>query len=346
MSTISTDDLQKLNVAQLKALCKEKNLIGYSKLTKNAIIQRLLDHEGHAKTSSTKLITAPPVATKPPKEGEPSAINAPSGLGQHGTHRITNDATESSSPTLNPSSSIEAQRLIATASHICHTEQSSCTNASLTSTNAMVSTKAPHSTDPPRKRTLEPSGTLALSSKKRKHTTAPTATAVQAIITPRPSSLMPTIRNLQVSPSNSSIPLLEPTAKANVRSLIADPTPPIPAQPLQVQTMPLKSKRFIPLVIRKSESSAQKEISDPVARATMPPVDISSRKDSFPATLMQNLDFTNVNPILLQPVSHPPSLSQRKRVPDLALFLSAVSTKDLYNCAYVSRLFRYAGGVS
>lgn len=339
--------MQKLNVAQLKALCKEKNLIGYSKLTKNAIIQKLLDHEGRAKTSSAKPITAP---SKPPKEGEPSVIIIQSELGQHRAHRTTNDTTELSSQSLNPSSSIEAQRIIAAESHISYTEQSSFTNTFLASTNAMIPPKAPHSTDPSRKRTLEPSGSLVLSSKKRKHTTASTATAVQAIVTPRPSALMPTIRNLQESPSNFPIPLSELTARADVRSLIADPTPPILIQPLQAQTLPtikLKSKRFIPLVIRKSGSSAQKETSDPVPRTIMPPIDNSSWKNSIPATLvMQNLDFTNSNPILLQPVSHPPSLSQRKRVPDLALFLSAVSTKDLYNCAHVSRLFRYAGEFS
>lgn len=40
----ATEDWKKLTVPQLKALCKDKKITGYSKLGKNALIQRLVEH--------------------------------------------------------------------------------------------------------------------------------------------------------------------------------------------------------------------------------------------------------------------------------------------------------------
>src|SRR5262249_23434031 len=43
-SSSTTSDLSKLTVSQLKQLCKERRITGYSKLSKNALIQKLADN--------------------------------------------------------------------------------------------------------------------------------------------------------------------------------------------------------------------------------------------------------------------------------------------------------------
>ena len=54
------EDLSKLNVAQLKALCKEKKITGYSKLGKNALLQKLAEAGGQTLPSAVKDHTATP----------------------------------------------------------------------------------------------------------------------------------------------------------------------------------------------------------------------------------------------------------------------------------------------
>ena len=44
----ASEDWKKLTVAKLKALCKDKKITGYSKLGKNAIIQKLVEHVGNS----------------------------------------------------------------------------------------------------------------------------------------------------------------------------------------------------------------------------------------------------------------------------------------------------------
>lgn len=52
-------DLSKLTVPQLKALCKERRITGYSKLSKAALLQRLAEVASPTKT------TSPPSAIHP-----------------------------------------------------------------------------------------------------------------------------------------------------------------------------------------------------------------------------------------------------------------------------------------
>ena len=59
-------DLSKLTVPQLKALCKERRITGYSKLTKAALLQRLAEVAAPPKTTSVvPSVTAADVATPP-----------------------------------------------------------------------------------------------------------------------------------------------------------------------------------------------------------------------------------------------------------------------------------------
>jgi hypothetical protein len=84
----ATTDLKKLTVPQLKALCKDKKITGYSKLGKNAIIQKLVEHAGSSVTSnlntsgssdlppnstSTSVVVTPPLVVASPRVTSPTA---------------------------------------------------------------------------------------------------------------------------------------------------------------------------------------------------------------------------------------------------------------------------------
>jgi hypothetical protein len=91
--------------------------------------------------------------------------------------------------------------------------------------------------------------------------------------------------------------------------------------------------RFVPLVIKKATSSS-------VSVRNAPP---AADPGDVVQPSLQYLDFPAFQQWSLEPISLPPSLSQRKEVPRLALILSGISVDQVRECAQVSRLFRYAG---
>ncbi|KAK0503871.1 hypothetical protein EDD18DRAFT_1099171 [Armillaria luteobubalina] len=68
MQIIFTQEaLKKLVVAQLKAICKERQLTGVSKLTKALLIQKILDHQGKQPAQETSDVDAAPTLSSQPK---------------------------------------------------------------------------------------------------------------------------------------------------------------------------------------------------------------------------------------------------------------------------------------
>src|SRR4051812_11699352 len=61
----TSEDLKKLTVPQLKALCKERKLTGYSKLQKNVLIQKLLaaSSSNLGSLSPSSISVAPAIGT-------------------------------------------------------------------------------------------------------------------------------------------------------------------------------------------------------------------------------------------------------------------------------------------
>lgn len=71
MASPPVQDYSKLTVPQLKALCKEKRLSGYSKLSKSALVQKLLEADGSPPAGSNSKEPDPSVACS--KDEQPSA---------------------------------------------------------------------------------------------------------------------------------------------------------------------------------------------------------------------------------------------------------------------------------
>ncbi|KAJ3788378.1 hypothetical protein GGU10DRAFT_307319 [Lentinula aff. detonsa] len=70
--------------------------------------------------------------------------------------------------------------------------------------------------------------------------------------------------------------------------------------------------------------------------------DITLEVNSATSLSLYHLDFPMSTPIVLNRISMPPALSQRKQVARFAIILSQVAIQDLSSCMLVSRMFRYA----
>ncbi|KAJ6584874.1 hypothetical protein B0H19DRAFT_1106977, partial [Mycena capillaripes] len=89
-------ELKKLTVPQLKALCKEKKITGYSKLGKDAIVQKLL---GTASTTSIAASSAPTIAQTTTPDNS-AAIQSP--LCSSESLPLTLTAPSSTAPSSDP----------------------------------------------------------------------------------------------------------------------------------------------------------------------------------------------------------------------------------------------------
>ncbi|KAJ7505441.1 hypothetical protein B0H11DRAFT_422247 [Mycena galericulata] len=148
-----------------------------------------------------------------------------------------------------------------------------------------------------------------------------------------------------ISPSSTpQLPSVPKFVLPRKAPAVATPSTPsvVPEIPINVLDMRPKvpQKRFVPLVVTKKVPAPAPAVAAPPDPAFVP----IAVEGSAPQPLYY-LDFPiAAPPKSLSMITLPPSLSQRKRVPRFALFLSSVADEDdLRNCLLVSRMFRYAG---
>ncbi|KAJ4464070.1 hypothetical protein C8R41DRAFT_783168 [Lentinula lateritia] len=82
--------------------------------------------------------------------------------------------------------------------------------------------------------------------------------------------------------------------------------------------------------------------SSPIVRKASSIPDITLEVNSPTSLSLYHLDFPMSIPIVLNRISMPPALAQRKQVARFAVILSQIAIQDLSNCMLVSRMFRYA----
>ncbi|KAJ7212246.1 hypothetical protein GGX14DRAFT_519842 [Mycena pura] len=334
-TTMQTEaELKKLTVPQLKALCRDGRITGYSKLGKDAIIHKLLENAA-ANSGPPSLLPNPSVnsasSSKPcPKKQKSTPASLPTsssnGDAVFKIPAVPNRALQgplNSLPTT-PGLTARAPKLNASVNPSLSRNISDSTPSSVTKTTApLTAISVPHRADPARilASGLDPpnlqSATVQSQSASPIASTGPAQSGLKrpsaATSVPLPAKkqkIIPTILSSKSTVSKAAVAAIP--FQENVKLIKKQPKP------------------FVPLVVRATKSAALKLVSN-----------VSVTGASF------YLDFPpSPPPPSLPSIALPPSISQRKRVPRLSVILSLLqcylANEDLRNCVLVSRMFRYA----
>ncbi|KZV73231.1 hypothetical protein PENSPDRAFT_750347 [Peniophora sp. CONT] len=313
-------DYSKTTVPQLKALCKEKGLTGYSKLNRQALIDKLASAAQASSTvapaekaSSSVITSRPPIPSI--SESYPShgllTVKAACDIVDTATTAIqTAPANAVTITTTQAASHVAKTKPITAHPHL--SRQQVAAPPTVSKENVFKVPPVPFTTSSP----ATPQKTVPKTiSSKRTHDTAFSVAPARPY--PRPSPLAP------ASTSSS-------TSRVNKR--------PLDSQSSTVATTPSDErpgKRFKPLTI--SRQPAQP--TTPQATQKPPPARTAAETQSA----LVHLDFPAAfNLPSLSTINLPPSLSQRKVVRRWAIILSGLSHGERRVCARVSRMIRYA----
>lgn len=306
-------DLSKLTVPQLKALCKERRITGYSKLAKAALLQKLAEVAAAPKPTSPSSDHASRSATAAPSITPADEARNPAYTEPSTAHRDGSTTRQPVQP-LTAGNTEPTDTSIAKGPFPTESSQNR-TVASTTSTQKTSGTKRPAHID-------------ISAPQKRIRTFLKSATnAGHGPPVPRTSTLQPAL------PVDSSVFKI-PELPVQPKSLFLGSASTLAKQPSGTSKRSVVPRQstggpglFKPLVVSKpkpaqgnSEPSRTKEVGFALAfdiHATPLPV--------------------------LSHISFPPKASERKWVYRWAIILSALFPADRQTCRLVSRTFRYAG---
>jgi len=325
-------DLSKLNVSQLRALCKQRRIVGYSKLGKAALISKLAEltpnslptppssvHNTRSEADASSSTSDPPPLDNPPAHagagsGSMGPPSLPISRGRNmvsGTHILQSSVTSDAfQPPPCPSGG-RGKRL----------------SPSVASHNGPISKHGPS----------EISQACAYPLAKRPRVAAPSAVQAREEATLRlsDSARLPGDCDVPGSPlSGSPGSALVPGIKINEGLG--------PRLDSQTQTVSMSRNRFKPLTITRPPSVTQ--CSRKEAQPSSGSLLGGSASVMAQPTLLWHLDFpAPPDPPLLSAITYPPPLSQRKLVQAWVIILSGLSCEERLQCCSVSRLIRYAG---
>jgi hypothetical protein len=326
LGTALPSDLSRLNVAQLKALCKERRVVGYSKLGKAALLQKL------AELSSSSL----PVSS------------AQSTLSQAQSNSLSSESVAAPRPLTKRTPALPSHEpVLATilGPHISQTGASSGTSASIATSQ-------------------QRSHGLSGGQSESRYSPVPVANApiTKRVFTEMSRGQVqagPLAKKPKVVQADSSASAVREAGNCShiQRSSPLAGDQPVPVLPIfpspgsvllpktaepgsgRIQTISAPGNRFKPLTIMQSPSMIPEVVQVPLCL----PGDESTKTKAHPAKLWY-LDFpAPTEPPPLSSITLPPPLSQRKLVQRWAIALSYLSGKELFQCCLVSRLIRYAG---
>ena len=322
---LSLASLKKLTVPQLKSLCKEKHITGYSKIPKDAIIQKLLDHQNLGSTCDAISSAVPPITN-----GKPTNIAS--------TSPCENllDTSANNPP-------ITAKKAPPVVSEITTIPSNSSDADGLRASLPSFQAEA-HDTLAQIFVFEGPAVHLTEADSDERGISAGTSKRPLSLCEP----LLPSKKPKNASPRVSVDPVFKvpdiPRKLSNTIITVGAPQSLALTSPVErntsVSAAHVSGKRFKPLLLKNQQSEVVKAASTrSLETGQLQPKGPTSTSDS----VISYLDFPRPKFMKLYPISLPPSVSQRKRVSALSLALCAISKDDLQLCAQVSRLFRYSG---
>lgn len=298
-------DLSKLTVPQLKALCKERRITGYSKLSKAALLQRLAEVASPTKTTSPPSVPSIPHADK---ARNPAYIVSGTASREENVTKVVHQPSTESTEAPTAKALLPAQL------------PKSPQNRIVTSTRE-TSAKRPAHID------------TSVPPKRIKTSLKPATNASHEPLVPTPTlqekwpvdASVFKVPDLPVQPQRSFHGSASTLAKR-----------PAGIKPSVVSHQITGAGRFKPLVSA-TPKPVEHEASGQPSRA--PAVSVTPR--GVDSTLDFNFHATPL-PVLSH-ITFPPKASERKLVYRWAIVLSALSPADRQTCMLVSRTFRYAG---
>ncbi|TDL17847.1 hypothetical protein BD410DRAFT_793879 [Rickenella mellea] len=353
----SSVDISKLTVPQLKARCKELKLVGYSKLGKGALLQKLAEHLPTGTSSNTASSTNPELA------------KASSACTSNTTHK----------PNINSISDGPIRPLIDISSNQTSEAQPEATTATDTNSPllqiqtirplALYSNRPQNQANLPKKayESLTNSELLHISQKRPLQTNV---TAELSPKRPRLSDVPPQINlnNVQsdtpskVPPKRFSHSLLNkgasayakqpppaarlPTSTTSIQPLQPVKSVGIAVNPTSLRTSSIQGSGMNTPSVSVSSSGIRRVRTKrfgPLALATPRPNNRASPQNALaPQKSPRYLDFSILQSVPFHQISLPPKLAQRKNVNSWAVILSGISNEQRRNCLLVSRMIRYA----
>lgn len=342
MSDTTAGDLAKLTVPQLKALCKECRIVGYSKLGKAALLQRLTNNDAaRGDPQPVKVISIQPIleTTAPEHTGHPAGLAPARSTGFAALNHTRNTqiankdlaATSAEQSSLRKALPVSSPADHSAASH--HGSPTVVAASSLDAPNESQSTKRPRVS------------AMFESSKRQKPSLVNAASGCD---------------DNTSSNSAKSFPATG-TIKARAQAVVTES--PVVAGYLPHGSSPSVSSNAVAIIARSRNIGLVQKGSTTKLQGRFKPLvfttpifvstSVTSRRVSHNDHRADKITSTSSDtfsleaaPILvpsLMNITLPPKLSDRKRVQSWAVILAALTDRDRQTCTLVSRTFRYAG---
>ena len=336
-------ELAKMTVPQLKAICKEKKISGYSKLGKQALLQMLKEsgscsgtsgglHSSGSIHSLAKTVLARAPSRLPSYQGSrrPSELQAvPDSQRSRVPSSVVPNPTFDTDPPVTLSSPFAACKSAlaeATPSSVTH---GGGTGEKRSDPRLVTADETSLTSDSPPLQHIPSSSSLRNE-------------ADDALTTVNASACVHQSYNSKRKLTHLNI---DPMPRPPKRARILPPSE--PPLPLETVSAPLSAlappRRFKPLVVTKRVlSNVTSSNAQIVPLPDAPEFGNGSLTTTLEPSLMGIENIVAAVP-QLSPITLPPNLAQRKRVQRWAVILSGLSDQQRAVCVFVSRAFRYAG---